>query len=231
MNATSRRLPAPQPTTMIVTLVSAGAALNVVSSVVAGALGLPVYLDTIGTLVVSVVLGPWWGALTGVLTNLVGALYYGPTNIPFALANVTAALLWGYGVRSLGLGRRAWTYFLLCAAVGIATGAVGAVVALFVFGGSTGHASDAITAVFVAVGGELARAVFGSSVLTSMADKIISGFVGLAIIRALPPDLTEGLALPGDVGMRSLLIATVGTVIGVAIVVAYVLVLAPPAAT
>jgi hypothetical protein len=211
------------PTAVVVTLIPAAAALDIVGSILNGLLNLPTYLDTIGTCVVAIALGPWWGALAGVLANIGGAVYYGPTNIPFGLANALAGLLWGYGVRSLLLGRNPYTYFGLNAVVGVAVGAVGALIALVVFGGTTGHASDAITAALVQAGETLRDAVLGSSVLTSLGDKIIAGFVGLAILRALPDSLTADLRLPAEVGMRSLLVATAGTVAGVAVILVYLL--------
>lgn len=231
MTASTLRTPGPAiPTTFIVTLIPAAAALSIVASYVAVALGLPIYLDAIGTCVIAIVLGPWWGALTGVLTNVGGAFFFGPSNIPFALANVLAALIWGYGVRTFGMGRNPVTYFALCVIVGIATGAAGAVIALFVYGGATGHPSDVVTAALVAAGGALVNAVFTSSILTSVADKVISGFVAVAIIGALPPRYAHGLPLPAEVGTRTLLVATLGTVAGIAILLVYLLVLAPPPA-
>jgi len=219
--ASSSRPVTPLSPTLIVTLVPAAAALDIVGGTLNSMLGLPTYLDTIGTCVAAIVLGPWWGALAGVLANLGGAVYFGPTNIPFGLANALAALMWGYGVRTLLLGRNPYTYFGLNAAVGVATGAVGALIALVVFGGTTGHASDAITAALTQAGDALREAVLTSSVLTSLGDKIISGFVGLAIVRALPASLIDGLVLPGEVGMRSLLVVTAGTVLGVGVILVY----------
>jgi energy-coupling factor transport system substrate-specific component len=228
MAAPSVRAPAsPIPTTLLVTLIPAAAALSIVASYIAVALGLPIYLDAIGTCVVAIVLGPWWGALTGVLTNVGGAFFFGPTNIPFALANVLAALLWGYGVRRLGLGRSAVAYFVLCVVVGVVTGAIGAVIALFVFGGSTGHPSDVVTGALLAAGAALVNAVFTSSILTSVADKVISGFLAVAIIGALPPRYTDGVVIPGDVGGRTLVVATGGVVAGIAILLVYLFVIAP----
>ena len=222
------RAPA-RPGTLAVTLVAAGAALGIAAGYVGFVLGLPIYLDTIGTCVVAIVLGPWWGAATGVLTNVGAAVFLGPSNIPFALANVAAALLWGYGVRNLGLGRTGTTYFLLNVVVGVVTGAIGGIIALIVFGGSTGHPSDTITGALVAWGSALANAVFTSSILTSVADKVISGSVALAIIASLPPRYSAGLRLPGQVSGRTLLVATIGAVTGLVILLVYLRVLAPPA--
>ena len=81
------------------------AALNIVGGFIISIVKVPIFLDMIGTMVVSVALGPWWGALTGIITNTAGSLVNGPVGIPFALCNVVGALVWGYGIRSFGLGK------------------------------------------------------------------------------------------------------------------------------
>jgi energy-coupling factor transport system substrate-specific component len=224
---TARAAASPVPTTLVVTLVPAAAALDIVGGYVNGLLGLPTFMDMIGTCVAAIVLGPWWGALTGVIANVGGAAIYGPSNIPFAVVNVAGALVWGYGVRSLGMGRNGVTYFVLNVLVGLVVAVTAAPIVLYVFGGSTGHPSDLITAAFVGAGEAIVAAVFASNILVSIADKVIAGFVALAIIAALPPRYRDGLVLPGEVGGRTLLVATVGTVAGVAILLVYLLVLAP----
>ena len=92
------------PLTLVVALVPAAAALNIVGGYINNALHLPIFLDMIGTCVAAIVLGPWWGSLVGVITNVGGSFFTGPIGIPFALANVAGALVWGYGVRSWGMG-------------------------------------------------------------------------------------------------------------------------------
>ena len=63
---------------------------------------------------------------------------------------------------------------------------------IFVFGGATGHISDALTAAFAQAGQDLITSVFASNVIVSLADKIIAGYVALAIIYALPSNLIDG---------------------------------------
>jgi energy-coupling factor transport system substrate-specific component len=207
------------PLTYVVTLVPVAAALNIVGGTINTALKLPTFLDMIGTAVAAIVLGPWWGALVGVITNVGGSFINGPIGIPFALANVAGALVWGYGVRSFRMGSSLPKFFLLNIIVALVVSAVAAPIVIFVFGGSTGHSSDAITS------------VFASNVIVSLADKIIAGFVGLSIIAALPANLTAGLTLPEATGMRGVMLALGGVLIGVVLVLVYVFILAPaPAA-
>ena len=84
------------PVTYVVTLIPVAAALNIVGGYIAKALQLPIFLDMIGTAVVSIVLGPWWGALVGVITNVVSTFISGPISLLFAVCNVAGALVWGY---------------------------------------------------------------------------------------------------------------------------------------
>ena len=214
------------PTALVVALVPLAVAVNFAANWAAALLHLPIYLDTIGTFLAAVLLGPWWGALAGVLTNAVGVVPNGVSNLMFAPVNVAAALLWGYGIRSLGLGRNAVAFPLLAAVVGIVTGVLATPVVLLVFGGATGHPSDLITATLASFG--LERAVLVSSVMTSIPDKMISAYVGLALTGALPAAVAARAVLPEQPGTRRLVMAAAGILVGVVITVV-VVALQPPA--
>jgi len=218
------------PLSYVVALVPVAAALNVVGGTINTALNLPTFLDMIGTAVVAIVLGPWWGALVGVMGNVAGSFFTGPVGIPFALVNVAGGLVWGYGVRSLGMGASAPRFFLLNIVVALVTSAIAAPIVVFVFGGATGHSSDALTAAFAQAGQDLLAATFASSVIVSLADKIISGFLALSIIDALPADLSRGLRLPAPTSSGRLALSVVGVVIGAVLVAAFVFLTPPPAA-
>jgi energy-coupling factor transport system substrate-specific component len=75
-----------------------------------------------------------------------------------------------------------------------------------------------MTAAFLAMGQNLIVSVFSSNILVSLADKIISGFVGLAIIEALPENLSSGANLPKAEGLNKIILPVVGIVVGAAIV-------------
>lgn len=214
---TARRRQQRIPLTYVVTLVPVAAALNIVGGYINGLLHLPIFLDMIGTGVVAIVLGPWWGALVGVITNTGSAFLTGPIGLPFALCNVVGALVWGYGVRSFGMGRTIPRFFILNLIVAVAVSLTAVPIYVFVFGGATGHFSDLMTAAFLAMGQNLLVSVFSSNILVSLADKIISGFVALAIIEALPENLTANLPLIKAAPMRTIMIAAGGVVVGIAV--------------
>jgi energy-coupling factor transport system substrate-specific component len=193
------------PSTLIVALVPTCAALNIVGGYIANALRLPIYLDMIGTAISAIVLGPWWGALVGVIGNCGQALIIGPVSIPFALVNVAGALLWGYGVRRLGLGRTFPRFFALNIVVALGCTLVSVPIYVTLFGGATGNVADALTASFVAMGQKLYVSVFSSNILTTLADKIIGGFIAIEIIHALPEAWTAKLDVVQTGGMRRVL--------------------------
>ena len=87
--------------TRTVVLMPVAMALNIVlGTAVASALKIPIYLDSIGTILVGALAGPLAGALTGFLTNVVWTYlapppFGSPFAAPFALVAVVIGLLAG----------------------------------------------------------------------------------------------------------------------------------------
>lgn len=146
-------------------------------------LDLPLHLDMTGTAISAILLGPWWGALTGVATNGAGAALSGDTSFPFALVNVTGALVWGYGVRRFQMGRTIPRYFSLNLICALACSVVAAPI-VYILGDHLRHASDSVTEHLVAVIHVVAVSIFVSNLATSLADKTISGFIALVVIES-----------------------------------------------
>jgi energy-coupling factor transport system substrate-specific component len=220
-SAAVRRVPANVSMTQAVMLVALAAAVDVLGGWVAGLLKVPVFLDTVGTFVAAAVLGPWWGAAAGVGNNVVSALFNGPSSIPFAIVSVAVALVWGYGLRTFGMGRNGWTLLSLNLVVALVAALVSAPIVYLVFGGATGHPSDALTLAFEALGKGLASAVLVSNLILNVADKLITGYVGLAIVEALPDQYTAGLRLPAMSRLGILGMAAVGVGVGVVLGLVY----------
>ena len=216
-----RRLPAPVGMTQAVMIVALSAAVDILGGWIAGVLKVPVFLDTVGTFVAAAVLGPWWGAAAGVANNVVSALFNGPSSIPFAIVSIAVALVWGYGLRTFGMGRNALTFLALNLLVALVAAFVSAPIVYFVFGGGTGHASDALTLAFEVAGKSLASAVLVSNLVLNAADKLITGYVGLAIVRALPEPYLVGLRLPATSRLGILAMAAVGVGLGVVLTLVY----------
>lgn len=214
--APARRKSTRIPLSLVVALIPVAAALNIVGYYINTALKLPTFLDMIGTAVVAFTIGPWWAALCGIVTNAAIGFISNPVMLPFAACSVVGGLVWGYGVR-WGLGKSYIGFFILNILVAVLTSITAVPIYLFVFGGASGHFNDIMTAVFLGMGQQLAVAVFSSNVLSSLADKVISGFVALAIVEALPSNLSSGVPLPKATGMGRIVWIAAGLVVGIAI--------------
>src|SRR6056300_10830 len=206
------------PLTYVIALVPVASVLNVIGGTVAGALKLPIFLDMIGTAVVAMTIGPWWGALVGVITNLTMGFISGPVSIPFAACNVVGALVWGYGTK-WGFANDKLRFFGLSVASAVAVSAMAAPIVIFVFGGATGHASDVLTAGLLAAGNDIWAAVFSSNIIVSSADEILSSFLALAIIGALPTYLQVTGPIMKAENMGKAVLITAGSVVGVILTV------------
>lgn len=71
-----------------ITLIALAVVINIVGSYIALGLHLPIYLDSMGTIMTAILLGPFYGLFPGVLSALVTgmtsdiyALYYMPVGI------------------------------------------------------------------------------------------------------------------------------------------------------
>lgn len=84
-------------TTLTLALIPVAIVINVViGQIVQNVLKLPIYLDSIGTVLVAVLAGPFAGALTGALSNIIwGIVFDSPTTIPFAITAFAIGLVAG----------------------------------------------------------------------------------------------------------------------------------------
>ena len=88
-------------TTATLSLMAVAIAINIAVGSLTALLRLPLYLDSVGTVLVGALAGPWAGALTGLLSNLVWSLLpipggAGPATAFFAPVAATVGLLAGF---------------------------------------------------------------------------------------------------------------------------------------
>lgn len=88
-------------TTATLTLMAVAIAINIAVGSIAVFLRLPIYLDSIGTVLVGALAGPWAGALTGILSNVIWSILpipggAGPTAAFFAPVAGVIGLMAGF---------------------------------------------------------------------------------------------------------------------------------------
>lgn len=169
-------------------LLMAGAiTLNIVlGQIVQRVLHLPLYLDSVGTILIAALLGPLAGSVTGALSNLIwGVVFSVPQIIPFAF---TAAVIgWAAGLAvSLGAFKSLWRVLGSGVLVGVLAALVSAPIAAYVFGGVTGFGGDLLVAAFRLGGANLLQATLDQSLLSDPLDKMITCLLAFLVLAALP---------------------------------------------
>lgn len=114
--------------TFTLALIPVAIVLNIVVGQLAS--GTPVYLDSIGTVLVGALFGPWWGALTGILANVIWSLLGNPVPLAFAYVAGVIGLLAGFAGR-LGVFQRPAPRWLSVLVGGVFTFALTLFVMLF----------------------------------------------------------------------------------------------------
>jgi len=169
-------------------LVALGAALNVSVGYLVSVLKLPLYLDSIGTILISVLCGWQYGLIVGLSALLILAVTAAPTVIAYAGTALIIAVLSSFLARVGFLKSFGATVFggLF---VGIAATAASVPVTTLLYGGVTLAGSDAITTIFKATGFSLWKSVLFGSLITDSADKLITALICMMMIRSLPKNM------------------------------------------
>jgi energy-coupling factor transport system substrate-specific component len=161
-------------------------AINIAVGQLIYTLKIPLYLDSIGTILVGVVAGPWAGALTGLLSNLIwGLTGLNVTYAPFAAVAAVIGLLAGLFGEN-GWMTRWWKVILAGLITGLVAALISAPISAYVFGGVTGAGTDVTVAIFRGIGLGILPASFAQGVSSDPLDKAITFLVVWLIIRALP---------------------------------------------
>ncbi|WP_448542507.1 ECF transporter S component [Roseiflexus sp.] len=167
-------------------LIPIAIAINVaLGQLVQSVLKLPIYLDSIGTVLVGILLGPLAGAITGLLANIIWGLTLAPSALPFAAVAAVIGLIAGYAGQ-YGAAQSWWKMALFGVLTGIVAAAISAPIATYVFGGVTGAGTDVLVAMFQNLGASVLGASFAQGAVSDPLDKTITYLVVWAIISALP---------------------------------------------
>lgn len=172
--------------TITLVLIPVAIAINIAVGQLVLALKLPLYLDSIGTVLVGVLVGPWAGALTGFLANFVWTL---SGLFPQAIAwSGVAAII---GALAGVFGREGWVKTPgKSALAGLITGVIAAIlsapIAAYVFGGVTGAGTDAVVGLFRAAGLDALGANIAQGTVSEPIDKIATYLIVWAVMMGLP---------------------------------------------
>ena len=172
--------------TLTLVMIPVAIAINIAVGQLIYTLKLPLYLDSIGTVLVGVLAGPWAGALTGLLSNLVwGLTGLNVTYTPFAAVAAVIGLMAGL-FSEAGWLRVWWKVILAGLITGLISAIISAPISAYVFGGVTGAGTDVVVAIFRGMGLGILPSSFAQGVSSDPLDKAVTFLIVWLIIRALP---------------------------------------------
>lgn len=171
---------------VVVIVCVAAVGVNLILNFTVSKVGIPIYLDMVGTALASFAFGPGVGALVGIATNVGGnAMNADFSGWGFALVQVAGAVVWGHGFRRW-FGRGRLRFQLLNVVAAVVCSVVAATVILVFFGGvSTATTVAAFAETLQRLGSSMVGAVFSVNMLTSIVDKVLSGSIALALLWLL----------------------------------------------
>ena len=192
-------------------LIPLAVAINVAAGSLVTWFRIPLYLDSLGTVLVAGLAGPLAGALTGAVSNTVSSALTNPTWMAFMPINAMV------GALAALLARRGFMTSPLVAGlagllVGVAAATASAPIAAGLFGGTTGAGTDVVVAMFRAMGMNRLEASMAQGLATDPVDKMVSFLVVQSILAALPGRMRSAFPQGSALGtLRPLAIPGLGS--------------------
>ena len=214
--------------TMTWVLIPVAIAINVVMGQIVLVLKLPVYLDSIGTMLVAALCGPWAGALTGALSNVIWGLAIDPGAFPWWPVAFFIGLVTGFAAKA-GLFKNWWKVVITGFLVALTAAIVSTPIGVYLFGGITASGSSFITAYLLQTGQGVFESVFSTNFLVEPVDKISTALLAFAIIQGLSRRFLARFPRPENVEIeegasRTQLFIAISIVIVLVLIAAFVLV-------
>lgn len=170
------------------TFIPLAIAINVGVGAIVKALNAPLYLDSIGTILTTLLLGWRAGIIVGVLGFAITSIFINPFAIYFFGTQIAIALFTNL------MGRLAWFSNALKSTIsgfllGIVAAIISAPVIILVFQGATGNGAALVTSFFAKTGHQIIQSVFMSGFSIEPIDKGLQCLLAFIILKSLPPTL------------------------------------------
>lgn len=175
---------------LALTFIPLAIAINVGLGAIVKVLNLPIYMDSIGTIIATLLLGWKRGAIVGVLGFVITSIFINPFAIYFIGTQIIIALVVDF------FAKRAWFYNIWKVALsgiglGIITAIVSAPVIILVFQGATGNGAALVTSFFAKMGNQIVNSVFLSGFSIEPIDKAIQSLIAFFVLKSIPKSLLK----------------------------------------
>ncbi|WP_163103452.1 hypothetical protein [Peribacillus alkalitolerans] len=169
---------------LTVFLIPIGIAVNFIGGQIVLLLKLPLYLDSIGTIVVGALCGGIPGAVVGAITNLTISIT-NPTTLAYIWLNILFGLLAGF-LAKRGIFKSLWKTIVASIGFAVIGGGLGATITILMFGGLGAGTTGMITGMLMTMGFSVEAGAFMSELFADLLDKIPTLFIVYLILKSIP---------------------------------------------
>jgi energy-coupling factor transport system substrate-specific component len=191
----STTIPAKNTLGLELAIIPLGVALNLALGSLVQWLKLPIYVDAIGTIAVTMLVGLRAGIIAGVLGNVLPSVLGINPNL-WAFSGTQAMIaIFTHIVATRGAFSSYWKLILAGLGMGVVSALVSAPVAVLVFGGVTASGTSLIVAVLMKSGQNIWASVIKAAMVFDVSDKVLQYLLVGWLLRGMPKSLLR--AFPG----------------------------------
>ncbi|MDW0116892.1 ECF transporter S component [Sporosarcina thermotolerans] len=185
--------------TAALVLIPAAVGINYLGKLFADLLKLPLWVDSIGTVLSSMLAGPIVGALSGIVNNVVYGFTTSPVSFVYAITSAVIGLIAGI-MAYKGWISNAGKAIVLGLVVGFIAAIVSTPLNIMFWEGTTGNVwGDALFATMLAKDMPLWLASFADSVVVDVPDKVVTVLLSFLIFKGLPKNVKNMYDNTGEI--------------------------------
>lgn len=172
-----------------ITLIALAIVINIVGSYIALGLHLPIYLDSMGTIMTAILLGPFYGLFSGALS----ALITGMTSDIYALYYMPVGIVLGVMTGFVFQKNKSNKLFVKSFCISVPASLISACITATVFGGITSSGSTMLVQLLAKTPVGLTLSCLIVQFFTDYFDRLLSLWLVFSVIKKLPDSLTNKL--------------------------------------
>ena len=167
-------------------------ALNVVGANIALVLRLPIYLDSLGTMLSAILLGPIYGTLPGILSGVISGCTSDVYSFYYLPIQIVLGILTGILYQKIKPNtKQIWKLFLMAFCISLPGTVISSFITSAVFGGITSSGSSILVQLLHAGGLSMTASVCLVQMITDYLDRIVVLFCVIILYFILPDSLKQ----------------------------------------
>ncbi len=164
-------------------LIPVAVAINFTGFTIVKMLSVPLFLDSIGTVFISLLAGPWVGSVAAIITSIVtGGL--APENLAFIPVGILIAVVMGTLTR-FKMSNYVVKIIVCTIVLSVVTISSSALITILMYGGITPNATGVLASFFVKQGMSIEVAATLANFISEIGDKVITVVIAMLIIKSM----------------------------------------------